>query len=91
MRGEIVPLFAMMVGLIIAVTKILTSTISRHRLDVEKIRADAMVRAEEVRTRNELELEKLMRQDQSVNNTGNGTAQSDSDNERRNTKERIRD
>jgi len=90
MHGEIVPLFAIAVGLIIAVTKILTRSISSHRLEVEKIRADAMVKAEEIRTRNELELEKLMRQDQSGNNAGNGTSQSNPDNESKNTRERIR-
>lgn len=33
------------------------------QLKAEQIRADAMVRAEEVRSRNQLELEKLMRED----------------------------
>jgi len=37
-------------------------TISKYKLKVEQIRADAMVRAEEVRSRNQLELERLMHQ-----------------------------
>ena len=66
--GNLIPLFAIAVGLIITVTKILTESITRYKLKVEQIKADAMVRAEEVRSRNELELERLMRQDQ-TNNT----------------------
>lgn len=61
---NIVPLCAIGVGLIITVTAILASTISKYKLEAEKIRADAMVRAEEVRSRNQLELERLMRQEQ---------------------------
>jgi hypothetical protein len=66
--GNLIPLFALAVGLIITVTKILTESISRYKLKAEQIKADAMVRAEEVRSRNELELERLLRQDQ-TNNT----------------------
>lgn len=62
--GNLIPLFAIAVGLIITVTKILTESISRYKLKAEQIKADAMVRAEEVRSRNELELERLLRQDQ---------------------------
>ncbi len=62
--GNLIPLFALAVGLIITVTKILTESISRYKLKAEQIKADAMVRAEEVRSRNELELERLLRQDQ---------------------------
>jgi hypothetical protein len=65
--GNLIPLFALAVGLIITVTKILTESISRYKLKAEQIKADAMVRAEEVRSRNELELERLMRQDQANN------------------------
>jgi hypothetical protein len=57
---ELVPIFAMTVGLIIAVT----AMISKYKLKAEQIKADALVRAEEVRTRNQLELERLMRQDE---------------------------
>ncbi len=60
----IIPIIALCVGLIITVTAILSDTISKYKLKVEQIRADAMVRAEEVRSRNQLELEKLMQQDQ---------------------------
>ncbi len=56
---NLVPIFAIAVALIIAVVSIIT----RYRLRVEQIRADALVRAEEVRTRNQLELEKLLRKD----------------------------
>lgn len=62
--GNLIPIFAITVGLIITVTAILSDTISKYKLKVEQIRADAMVRAEEVRSRNQLELERLMRQDQ---------------------------
>jgi|GEM_PF-914784 len=68
--GNLIPLFAIAVGLIITVTKILTESISRYKLKAEQIRADAMVRAEEVRSRNELELERLMRQDQANSTPG---------------------
>lgn len=61
--GNLVPIFAIGVGLIITVTAILSDTISKYKLKVEQIRADAMVRAEEVRSRNQLELERLMRQE----------------------------
>lgn len=60
----LVPICALGVILIISVTAILSSTISKHKLKVEQIRADAMVRAEEVRSRNQLELEKLVRAEQ---------------------------
>ncbi len=76
---NLIPLFAITVGLIITVTKILTESISRYKLKAEQIKADAMVRAEEVRSRNELELERLVRQDQAndagaaSNNSGAST------------------
>ena len=57
-------IFFLGVGLIITVTAILSGTISKYKLKVEQIRADAMVRAEEVRSRNQVELERLMRQEQ---------------------------
>lgn len=60
---NMIPIFAISVGLIITVTAILSDTISKYKLKVEQIRADAMVRAEEVRSRNQLELERLMRQE----------------------------
>jgi len=61
---NIIPLCALGVGLIITVTSILIKEITKYKLKVEQIRADAMVRAEEVRSRNQLELERLMRQEQ---------------------------
>lgn len=59
-----VPIIALCVGLVITVTAILSDAISKYKLKVEQIRADAMVRAEEVRSRNQLELERLMQKDQ---------------------------
>ncbi len=61
-----IPIFALAVGFIIAITAILASTITKYKLKVEQIKADALVRAEEIRSRNQLELEKLLRQDQGV-------------------------
>lgn len=61
--GNMIPIFAFAVGLIITMTAILSEAISKYKLKVEQIRADAMVRAEEVRSRNQLELERLMRQE----------------------------
>ena len=70
--GNWIPIFAIGVGLIITVTAILSDTISKTRLKIEQIRADALVRAEEVRTRNQLELEKLMRQEHGIPSSGPG-------------------
>ncbi len=61
---NLIPIFAISVGLVITVTAILSDAISKYKLKVEQIRADAMVRAEEVRSRNQLELERLIQQDQ---------------------------
>lgn len=60
---NLIPIFAIGVGLVITMTAILSDKISKYKLRVEQIRADAMVRAEEVRSRNQLELERLMRQE----------------------------
>ncbi len=65
--GNLIPIFAIAVGLIITVTVVLSDAITKYKLKVEQIRADAMVRAEEIRSRNQLELERLMHQE-------NGTA-----------------
>lgn len=64
---DLIPIFALSIGFIITITAILTDAISKYKLKKEQIKADAMVRAEEVRSRNQLELEKIMRQSQ-----GNG-------------------
>lgn len=66
---NLIPIFAIGVGLIITITAILSDTISKYKLKVEQIKADALVRVEEVRSRNQLELERLMHQEQQ-----NGTA-----------------
>ena len=65
--GNLIPIFAIAVGLIITVTVVLSDAITKYKLKVVQIRADAMVRAEEIRSRNQLELERLMHQE-------NGTA-----------------
>ncbi len=77
---NLIPIFAIGVGLIIGVTSILAKTISNTRLKIEQIRADAMVRAEEVRMRNQLELEKMMQQDKKTDTENNGRF--DGDNQR---------
>jgi hypothetical protein len=62
--ADFIPIFALSIGFIITITAILTDAISKYKLKKEQIKADAMVRAEEVRARNQLELEKIMRQGQ---------------------------
>jgi hypothetical protein len=68
----LVPLSAIGVMMIVAVTAILARTISQHKLKVEQIKADAMVRVEEARIRNQIELEKLMQEERagSTDRTG---------------------
>jgi len=66
--GNFIPIFAIAVGFVITITAILADSITKYKLKVEQIKADALVRAEEVRTRNQLELEKLLQQDQTYNN-----------------------
>lgn len=48
------------VGCVTAMAIILVPQFIRYRIKVEQIRADALVRAEEVKAKNQLELEKLM-------------------------------
>lgn len=58
------------VPLIIAisiVSIVAIENVNKIILKKEQIRADAMVRAEEVKARNQLEIEKLMRQDRIQN------------------------
>ena len=64
---SIVALAALAVGFIISITAILTDNITKYKLKVEQIRADALVRTEEVKARNQLELEKLVRQESKYN------------------------
>lgn len=61
--SNFVAIFAIGVGLVITIVAILSDTISQYKLKVEKIRADAMIKAEDVRSRNQLELERLVLQD----------------------------
>lgn len=69
---NIIPIFAIGAGFIITITAILTDSISKYKLKKEQIKADAMVRAEEIRAGNQLELEKLMRQGQENDAYGAG-------------------
>ncbi len=68
--GNLIPIFAIGVGFIITITAILSDSISKTKLKTEQIRADALVRAEEVRAKNQLELEKLMRQEHGIPSSG---------------------
>jgi hypothetical protein len=63
----IVPIAGMLTAVIIVSISIYT----KYRIKVEQIKADAMVRAEEVRAKNQLELEKLMQRDNSEKNNEN--------------------
>jgi hypothetical protein len=63
----IVPIAGMLTAVIIVSISIYT----KYRIRVEQIKADAMVRAEEVRAKNQLELEKLMQRDNSEKNNEN--------------------
>ena len=55
----IIPIAGMLTAVIIVTVIVYT----KYRLKVEQIKADAMVRAEEVRAKNQLDLEKLMHSD----------------------------
>ena len=90
--GGLIPFFALGVGLIITMTAILSDTISKTRLKTEQIKADALVRAEEIRARNQLELEKLMQQKDgqyTANNSTGGTAEYNDEYNRQ--RSRVRD
>lgn len=92
--GGFIAIFGFAICLVISVTAILTDSITKYKLKVEQIRADALVRSEEVRTKNQLELEKLLRQE-STTSSDYGNANSDEKNEdyvdSKKTKSRIRD
>ncbi len=68
----IIPLAAFATAIVIVVTV----HISRYKLRVEQIKADAMVRAEEIKAKNQLELEKLIRADQQKSNIYGGISDS---------------
>ena len=51
---DFIPIFAIGVGFIITITAILADSISKYKLKKEQIKADAMVRAEEIRAKNQL-------------------------------------
>lgn len=61
-------------GMFTAIVIVTVSVYTKYRLKVEQIKADAMVRAEEVRAKNQLEMEKLMYSERtrSNNNTESG-------------------
>lgn len=77
MDGNVIAMFAIAVGFVITITVILADTISKYKLKVEQIKADALVRAEEVRAKNQLELEKLLNREQKTGNPG--SVESDAD------------
>jgi predicted Holliday junction resolvase-like endonuclease len=58
-------------GILTAVIIVSISIYTKYRIKVEQIKADAMVRAEEVRAKNQLELERLMQRDYSEKNNEN--------------------
>ena len=53
------------VGCVTAMVILLVPQFIKYKLKVEQIRADALVRAEEVKAKNQLELERLMHRDSS--------------------------
>ncbi len=69
MDGNWVPIIAIVAGIIISTV----SQISRYRIKVEQIKADALVRAEEVRAKNQLEIEKLIYQNQTAQTSKENT------------------
>lgn len=77
--SNLIPIVALGVGFVIAITSILANTIMKYKLKAEQIKADALVRAEEVRSRNQLELEKLMRQDYETVSAGSTVDSMESD------------
>ncbi|MCX8129865.1 MAG: hypothetical protein N3I35_07180 [Clostridia bacterium] len=50
-------------GCLTAITIVVTVQVSKYKLKVEQIKADALVRAEEIKAKNQLELERLIRVD----------------------------
>ncbi|MCX7841581.1 MAG: hypothetical protein N2489_00715 [Clostridia bacterium] len=57
--GLLIPIVAIATGGIIAITSIYT----KYRLNVEQIKADAMVKAEEIRARNQYDIERMIMED----------------------------
>lgn len=81
--GILVPLGGMLTAIVIVSVNVITN----HFQKIEKIKADALVRAEEVRARNQLEIEKLYRADGEQNNSSNNSFRSDDE---RSVRERAR-
>lgn len=61
-----VPIMGIIAGIVIPVTISTVSQISKYKIRVEQIKADALVRAEEVKAKNQLEIEKLIYQNQAA-------------------------
>lgn len=57
-----IPIVSVVVISMIPISIVTVTQIVKYKLKVEQIKADAMVRAEEVRARNQLEIEKLFYQ-----------------------------
>lgn len=82
---------------VIALTALFADEVLPHikdyKLQKEKIKADALVRVEEVKARNQLELEKLMSRDKSASGKSNHDYGYDMDEDLSNTgrsKEKLR-
>ncbi len=91
--GKLIPIFAIAVVFVVVIAIKLTDSITKYKLKVEQIKADALVRAEEVRSRNQLELEKLIRQEQNSKSGAhvNGTETGPVYGENNKTKSRVRE
>lgn len=61
-----IPIMGIIAGIVIPVTISTVSQISKYKIRVEQIKADALVRAEEVKAKNQLEIEKLFYQNQTA-------------------------
>ncbi len=59
--NAVIAIAAVLVSIYLTIQEIL-----KYRLKKEQIKADAMVRAEEIKAKNQLEIEKLIHQDNSV-------------------------
>jgi len=54
--GVMIPIIAVTGGITVAIV----STVLKNKIEIEKIRADALIKAEEIKAQNQLEIEKLI-------------------------------
>lgn len=66
-NGNLTAIIIMAILALIPITIVTVVQLSKLKLRVEQIKADAIVRAEEVKARNQLEIEKLIYQNQRTN------------------------